>query len=125
MGVAMRVITYRVGDSVQEIDWTGELMPTPDELKTIFGTDDVKWTSIRYVEEGHDKEDGRVIANNHAKWPIVSSAAGVNAKQVAAMKKMYPHHQYTTDGRMVFTSQAHQRRCLRDIGMRNHDDYMR
>lgn len=122
----LRVITYRLADGYRDIEWAGEIMPTAADLDLMFGEPDARWTSIRYVAPGGNTQDGNQGTQaKGGKWPMVSHASGVNAKQVPMMRKMYPHHVYKDDGRMIFMSQNHQRKCLADIGMRNVDDYSR
>lgn len=55
--------------------------------------------------------------------PVYSEAAGVHPDQVPEMRRRFPHHEFTKDGRMIFRSRAHQKRCLRDIGMIDKDSY--
>lgn len=55
--------------------------------------------------------------------PIYSEAAGVHPDQIAEARARFPHHEFTPDGRMIFRSRAHQKQCLRDIGMFDKDSY--
>lgn len=55
--------------------------------------------------------------------PILSEAAGIAPDQIPEATARFPHHQYTPDGRMVFKSKQHRKRCLQDIGMVDRDGF--
>ena len=55
-------------------------------------------------------------------WKLHSDAAAVHPSQIEEMRREHPDHHFDSDGRMVFRSLRHQRRCLKDIGMVNYDD---
>lgn len=46
-----------------------------------------------------------------------SMALGIMPKQIPEAMKLYPHHRYDNKtGDMIFTSEGHRRRCLKDLG---------
>lgn len=63
--------------------------------------------------------------NVQGEWtePLYSEAAGVHPDQIAECRARFPHHEFAPDGRMIFRSPQHQRRCLKDIGFRDKDAY--
>jgi hypothetical protein len=74
-------------------------------------------------DRDYPAEFGGRPPSSGAKWPIYSEAAGIHPDQVTEAVKMYPHHEYDKEGRMVFRSRAHRRRCLKDIGMVDEREY--
>lgn len=60
-----------------------------------------------------------------AEWsrPLLSDSAGVHPSQIDAEKRKHPDHKFTPDGRMIFENRKHMKKCLRDIGMADYDDY--
>jgi len=56
-------------------------------------------------------------------WPIHSEVCGIDPSQIAEAKKKFPHHEYDSQGRMVFRSRKHMVRCLRDIGFTDRRSY--
>lgn len=48
--------------------------------------------------------------------PILSESLGVHPDQIPAMKRMYPHHNYTPDGRMVLSSHSERNKVLKELG---------
>lgn len=55
--------------------------------------------------------------------PLYSEAAGIHPDQIAEARARFPHHEYASDGRMIFRSPQHQRRCLKDIGFIDRDAF--
>lgn len=68
---------------------------------------------------------GELHSTPQTDWtdPILSEAAGIHPDQIAEVKARFPHHEFHPDGRMIFRSRAHQKRCLRDIGFVDKDSY--
>lgn len=51
------------------------------------------------------------------KYPFLCWTAGIHPDQIPEARRMFPDHEYTPDGDMVFRSMQHRKKCLRDIGM--------
>jgi putative FmdB family regulatory protein len=61
-------------------------------------------------------ESMRVHTDMGYQTPIYSDAAGVDASQVPEMRRQFPNHEYTDDGRMVFRSHTQREKALKEIG---------
>lgn len=66
----------------------------------------------------------RLVKESHnAEAPdLYSEAVGVHPSQIADAQKMFPHHRFAPDGRMIFSSQKEKDRVLRDLGYVDHAD---
>ena len=61
-------------------------------------------------------------SGDHGIWPMVSESAAVHPSQIAEAKKLIHDKagvncEFDNEGRPTFTSMAHQRKCLKALGL--------
>jgi hypothetical protein len=73
------------------------------------------------MERDFVKEHSGTVHNYEATWPVLSDAAGVHPKDIAAARVKSLRDgvptDFTTDGRVVFRTPQHKRAYLKSIGM--------
>lgn len=95
----------------EAVDMALDRLPRKEEYPNIFPASRcVSLTQFRYSEDAG-------VPVGIAKWPVYSDGAGCNPKQIPAMKKLVPELDYTRDGRAIFHSPGHRRKCLKKLGM--------
>lgn len=52
-------------------------------------------------------------------WPKLSDACAVNPREVPAEMRRVPGSEFAKDGRQIFNSPGHEKRCLKAIGRVN------
>lgn len=92
-------------------------VPRKDEYEGIFPDGN----SIQLVRWWYSEE--KPLQVGIAKWPIHSDAAGCHPSQIGAMKAKVPFLNYTRDGKAIFESPSHRRRCLKALGMVDRRSY--
>lgn len=110
----------------------------PQYAYKVDGSDEIVWLVFPSSEKPDKTTDtlGRpvtydfVASISHVQgvppgsYPQRSGAAGIDATQIPDALKKYPHHEYCPKtGDMVFRSKEHKKRCLKDIGFRDHGDW--
>ena len=84
--------------------------------------------SIRHegqvLQRDWQAEHGGFQSTNDAGWPIHSDAAGCHPSQIKEterqLKEKGVRMRHTRDGRAIFESRAHRRRCMKALGI--HDN---
>lgn len=66
--------------------------------------------STRHIAGEH------VNAQNDFTNPVYSEALGVHPSQIGEARKKFPHHEFTSDGRMVIRSTQERERIRQDLG---------
>lgn len=50
-----------------------------------------------------------------------SEALGVHPNQIAEAKRLFPHHDFLPDGRMIVRNYQHRKRVMKDLGYIEYD----
>ncbi len=51
----------------------------------------------------------------------LSEALGVHPNQIAEARRMFPHHEFASDGRMIIRNYKHRQRVMKDLGFVEYD----